>query len=188
VTWHGRRVVSAIWKEPVAGEVAVAGVNLDGDAQADLRVHGGDDKAVYAYASEDYDWWSAAGFDVGPGVFGDNLTTAGIDVTGARVGDRWQIGTVVFEVAQPRQPCFKLGMRMGDAAFVDRFDAARRPGAYLRIVEPGTLRAGDRVTVGPAAEPTVGILELFAGEGDDLLARVQADARVPRGWVRALSR
>jgi len=109
----GKRVVqSAIGKTPVEGPVAVRGVNLEGDDQADRSVHGGPDQAVYAYASEDIAYWSdVTGLDLGPGAFGENLTTAGIDVSGARIGERWRIGTVELRVTGPRIPCFKLEAR-----------------------------------------------------------------------------
>jgi MOSC domain-containing protein YiiM len=145
----GRRVVeTAIWKQPVEGRVRVRGVNLDGDRQADLRVHGGPDKAVYAYAIEETRLWEEElERELGPGAFGENLTTEGVDVSGALLGERWQIGTTVLEVVQPRLPCFKLGLKMGDPLFVKRFGLASRPGAYLRIVEEGELGAGDAVAV-----------------------------------------
>jgi MOSC domain-containing protein YiiM len=146
----GRRYVrSAIWKAPVAGRVGVHGVNVDGDAQADLRVHGGEFKAVYAYASEDTAWWAAelGRDDLGPGAFGENLTTAGVDVSGAVLGERWEIGSVVLEVVQPRQPCFKLGVKFEDRTMLKRFAQASRPGAYLRIVQEGELGAGDAIRV-----------------------------------------
>ena len=127
----GRRYVrSAIWKTPVEGRVAVRGVNLDGDEQADRRVHGGPDKAVYAYGADDIRRWERElGRDLGPSPFGENLTIDGLDVSGARVGDRWAIGTTVLEVVQPRLPCFKLGVKFGDPAFLKRFALAGRPGA-----------------------------------------------------------
>ena len=145
----GRRLLrTAIWKTPVEGRVAVRGVNLDGDDQADRRVHGGEDKAVYAYASEESAWWAAElGREVEPGALGENLTTAGLDVSGAVVGERWTVGTTELEVVQPRLPCFKLGVRFGDPAMVRRFAQASRPGAYLRVVREGELGAGDAVTV-----------------------------------------
>ena len=145
----GRRTVStAIWKTPVEGRVAVRGVNLAGDDQADRSVHGGPDKAVYAYASEETDAWEAELHrDLGPAPFGENLTTEGIDVSGALVGERWRIGTTLLEVVQPRLPCFKLGLRIGDPGFLKRFVRASRPGAYLRIVEEGELGAGDAIEV-----------------------------------------
>lgn len=157
--WLGQQVTTSIWKFPVTGRVAVQGVNLAGDDQADRRAHGGRDKAVYSYAQEDADWWSwELGRPLEPGSFGENLTLAGVDVTGALVGERWAIGTALFEVCQPRIPCFKLGARLGDPGFPPRFAAAGRPGAYLRILEEGEVGAGDLVQVvhRPTHELTVG--------------------------------
>jgi MOSC domain-containing protein YiiM len=155
----GRRVVvTAIWKAPVEGRVLVRGVNLDGDDQADRTVHGGPDKAVYAYAIEETRAWEAAvGHELGPGAFGENLTTEGLDVSGALLGERWRIGTTLLEVVQPRLPCFKLGLRMNDPSFVKRFAQASRPGAYLRILEDGDLGAGDAVAVDTGALPDHGV-------------------------------
>ncbi|MBV8295430.1 MAG: MOSC domain-containing protein [Acidimicrobiia bacterium] len=160
VEWGGRLVTSGIWKDPVGGAVEVSGVNLAGDDQADRRVHGGPDKAVYAYAVEDYEWWARQLGPLGPGTFGENLTTEGIDLNACAIGDRWRVGTSVLEVSQPRWPCFKLGMRMGDEHFPGRFETARRPGTYLRIVESGAVTAGDAIEVEPAAPPaeTIGAL------------------------------
>jgi MOSC domain-containing protein YiiM len=155
----GRRTVeTAIWKRPVAGRVAVRGVNLDGDDQADRTVHGGPDKAVYAYAIEETRVWERElGRELGAAAFGENLTTEGLDVSGAVIGERWRIGTTLLEVVQPRFPCFKLGLRMGDPSFVRRFGEASRPGAYLRIVEEGELGAGDAIAVDVAARPDHGV-------------------------------
>lgn len=141
-------VTTAIWKGTVAGRVAVRGVNLDGDDQADRSVHGGPDKAVYAYAVEEVRVWEQElGRELGDAAFGQNLTTRGIDVSGAVIGERWSIGSTVLEVAQPRVPCFKLGLRIGSPGFVKRFAQSSRPGAYLRIVEEGDVGAGDRIEV-----------------------------------------
>ena len=118
-TWAGRAVTSAIWKVPTKGTVAVRGVNLAGDDQADRRVHGGPDKAVYSYSIEDYAWWSEQlGVHVGTATFGENLTTEGIDLNACVIGTRWQVGTATLEVAQPRQPCFKLGMRIARCGMI----------------------------------------------------------------------
>jgi MOSC domain-containing protein YiiM len=163
--WDG---FTAIWKEPVDGRVQVAGVNLAGDDQADRSVHGGPDKAVYSYASEDNEWW-AEHLDrpVVAGTFGENLTTADIDVNGAVIGERWRVGTVVLEVSEPRQPCWKLthkiglllataaprhpggapAARIGFSRFQQAFNRAGRFGAYLRIIEEGDLAAGDTIDV-----------------------------------------
>jgi MOSC domain-containing protein YiiM len=146
--WRGRTVESGIGKAPVEGRVRVAGVNLDGDDQADRRVHGGPDKAVYAYAREDTAWWEAQlGRELGPGAFGENLTVEGVEVSGAVIGERWRLGTVELEVCQPRFPCFKLGLRFGDPLMLKRFTRAERPGAYLRIVREGEIGAGDAIEV-----------------------------------------
>ena len=124
------------------------GVNLAGDDQADRRFHGGPDKAVYTYAREDYAWWEEElERPLADGTFGENLTLAGIDVSGAVIGERWAIGSTVLEVAGPRTPCWKLGARMDDSEFPVWFAAAGRPGAYLRIVEEGALGKGDDVDV-----------------------------------------
>lgn len=159
VEWEGRKERTAIWKEPVEGRVQVRGVNIEGDNQANRRVHGGPDKAVYSYAREDQEWWEGElGRTLEPGTFGENLTLSGVDVTGALIGERWEIGSTLFEVAQPRIPCWKLGARMGDAEFPPVFAAAGRPGAYLRIIREGEVGAGDevRVVYRPSHTLTVG--------------------------------
>jgi len=144
----GQLVWTGIWKNPVEGRVAVQGVNLVGDDQSDRSVHGGVEKAVYSYAVEDYEWWreQLAG-EFLPGTFGENLTLRGVDVTGAVLGELWQIGTTLLEVNEPRFPCWKLGVRMDDPKFLKRFSQALRPGAYLRIIEPGEIGAGDSVKI-----------------------------------------
>jgi MOSC domain-containing protein YiiM len=140
--------MSAIGKAPVSGRVRVAGVNVDGDDQADRRVHGGPDKAVYAYAREDELWWAARlNREIPPGMFGENLTVEGVDVSGAVIGERWRIGDVELQVCQPRLPCFKLGLRFGDPQMVKLFAQAGRPGAYLRILVEGDIQAGDEVDI-----------------------------------------
>jgi MOSC domain-containing protein YiiM len=149
VEWRGRLVRTAIWKSPVVGRsVAIIGINLDGDDQADRTVHGGRDKAVYAYSVEDYRYWTLReGIDMHAALFGENLTVQGVDLRSALVGERWRIGTAELEVAQPRLPCFKLGIRMSDATFPKRFQAAGRLGAYFRIVREGEVSANAEITV-----------------------------------------
>jgi MOSC domain-containing protein YiiM len=196
VTWAGRSVTSAIWKEPVDGRIQVRGVNLQGDDQADRRVHGGPDKAVYAYAAEDYAWWGVAlTRRMVPGTFGENLTTEGIDFATCVIGQKWHVGTSILEVAQPREPCFKLGMRMGDAEFVKRFAASGRSGAYLRIREAGDIGAGDLIMteLAPTHGLTVGDLVSVQPETPvELLERIASNNDVPEGWrtlaVRRLGR
>jgi MOSC domain-containing protein YiiM len=189
VVWRDRSVTTAIWKHPVDGRVPLQGVNLEGDDQADRRVHGGTDKAVYAYAVEDYDWWSATTGHLAAGTFGENLTTRGLDLAACRIGDRWRVGSTVLEVAQPRQPCFKLGIRMGDDDFPGRFAEAGRPGVYLRIVTPGDVGAGDEIGVLAAEDPAVAIGALVTDPIDEgVLRLVAADPRVPEGWRRTAAR
>jgi MOSC domain-containing protein YiiM len=116
--YGGRPAKSAIWKSPADGRIAARGVNLAGDDQADRKAHGGPDKAVYAYAVEDARWWKQEiGRSLAYGEFGENLTTEGIEVNDALVGERWEIGTVVLEVCEPRIPCWRLGVRMNDKMF-----------------------------------------------------------------------
>jgi MOSC domain-containing protein YiiM len=155
--WKGRRFSTGIVKSPVVGSVALEGINLAGDDQADRSVHGGPDKAVYAYSREDIDWWAQTlGRRIAPGGdFGENLTTVGIDLAEAIIGERWRVGTVVLEVSEPRVPCFKLAMRMNDASFPKKFSAALRTGTYFRIIEEGAIAAGDAIVV--SARPEHGL-------------------------------
>jgi MOSC domain-containing protein YiiM len=184
--WGGRTVTTGIVKEPVEGTVAIGQESLGGDEQADLRVHGGPDKAVYAYAAEDYRWWSdQLRTPLEPGRFGENLTTEGIDLAGAVVGEQWRVGSAVLAVSEPRLPCFKLGMRMGDAGFVARFADARRPGAYLRVVETGSVRAGDTISVVSRPDHGLRVVDIVdAHAGDhDLTERIAGNADVASGWT-----
>jgi MOSC domain-containing protein YiiM len=154
-------VRSGIVKSAATGAVAVGSTGLAGDEQADRVNHGGPYKAAYAYARADAAWWEEQiGRPLEPGAFGENLTLAGVDVTGARIGERWRIGSAEFEVSGPRVPCSKLGARMGDPRFPRSFVAAGRPGAYLAVVAPGTLQAGDSVDVvhRPDHDVTVGLV------------------------------
>ncbi|MGZ4429240.1 MAG: MOSC domain-containing protein [Nocardioidaceae bacterium] len=151
--WAGNLRRTAIRKSPVTGPVRVRELGLDGDQVADTEHHGGTYQAVYAFAQEDLDFWTEQlGETVPPGLFGENLTTAGIDVNEAVVGERWRIGTALLQVIEVRIPCnvFKnwLGVRGYDnTVWVKRFTAEGRPGPYLRVLEEGTLRVGDPITV-----------------------------------------
>ena len=182
---NGRSFTSAIWKFPVEGRLQVRGVNIVGDDQADREVHGGHDKAVYAYAQEDYDWWTAQlGFAPEPGTFGENLTVTGIDLNGSLVGDRWRVGSAVLEVTQPRLPCFKLGVRMGDARFPRRFARAARWGTYLAIVEEGEIGAGDRIELihRPPHHVTVDLVaRVYYHDHSRAGELLEADS-LPAGW------
>jgi MOSC domain-containing protein YiiM len=187
---RGRPLMSAIGKAPVSGRVRVAGVNVAGDDQADRRVHGGPDKAVYVYAAEDAAWWAQElERPILPGAFGENLTLEGVEVTGSVVGERWRIGSVELEVCQPRVPCAKLGLRFGDPLMVRRFAEASRPGAYLRIVREGELEAGDAVEL--LSRPDHGITVALVSRAmlldETLLARAATAPELPAAlahWMR----
>ena len=160
--YHGRPARSAIWKSPVEGRVAVRGVNLAGDDQADRQAHGGPDKALYAYAVEDARWWEAKeGRPFAFAEFGENLTTEGIDVNGALVGERWAIGSALFEISEPRVPCWRLGARMNDPKFIVRFTEALRPGAYMRIVREGDVGAGDAIEAVSKPDHDLSVRDVF---------------------------
>lgn len=185
VAWEGSQVTTSIFKEPVTGRRRIEGVNVAGDDQADRQVHGGPDKAVYAYALSDYRWWSGQlGVELGPGTFGENLTVEGIDVTGAVVGERWRVGTAVLRVTQPRIPCHKLGLRMGDRRFPALFAQVGRPGAYLAIEEPGDVAAGDAVVLlsRPEHGVTVGDVERAYHADRELVPRVLSAPQLPERW------
>ena len=183
--YNGRPAKSAIWKAPVVGRIAARGVNLEGDDQADRKVHGGPDKAVYAYAVEDLRWWEEKLCRSLPyGQFGENLTTEGIEVNDALIGERWEIGSTVLEVSEPRVPCWRLGVRMEDQMFPRRFTDALRPGAYLRIIVEGDVGAGDeiRVTSKPPHNLTIrDFFRIYTRDRDEV-ERLVAISGISEGW------
>ncbi len=158
--WTGRMGRSGIDKRPVAGPVRVGATGLHGDTVCDRRHHGGTDRAGYAFAQEDVAWWEeTTGRRLPPGSFGENLTTSGLDVTGARIGERWAIGTVVFEVSAPRVPCRVFAAFWDVPDLIARFIRRGRPGAYLRVLTEGEVAAGDPVSIvhRPDHDITVGL-------------------------------
>ena len=183
--YNGRPAKSAIWKSPVVGRVAARGVNLEGDDQADRKAHGGPDKALYAYAIEDLRWWEVTlGRSLQYGEFGENLTTEGLGVNDALVGERWAIGTLVLEVSEPRIPCWRLGVRMNDQKFPRRFTEAMRPGAYLRIIVEGNVAAGDeiRIIVKPDHDLTVrDIFRIYTRDREEV-ERLLAIPGISESW------
>ena len=143
--WHGKLVRTSIFKSPVLGPVRVATLNLEGDEQSDLTVHGGVHKAVYAYPSEHYSFWreEISGLDLPWGAFGENFTTEGLLEEGVHIGDRLRVGSAEFIVTQPRMPCYKLGIRFGRPEILKRFLQSGRSGFYLAVLEEGRVTAGD---------------------------------------------
>jgi MOSC domain-containing protein YiiM len=148
VKYGNKTITTGIFKTPVDGRVAVKGVNLHGDDQADRTLHGGEVRAVYAYAIEDYSWWEQQlRRTLPPGQFGENITTTGLEINEALVGERWRVGTALLQVTVPRVPCYKLAMKMEDPLFIKRFARALRPGPYLSIIEEGAVEQGDSIEV-----------------------------------------
>jgi MOSC domain-containing protein YiiM len=189
VSWRGKPVTTGIFKEPVGDRVPIRALNLDGDRQADLRVHGGRDKATYAYPSEFYELWSRERPELafGPGRFGENLTTEGLLDSDVSIGDRFRVGTAELVVTQPRLPCFKLGIRMGRDEFVTEFLERGLYGFYLGVVREGEVEAGDSI-VELARDPrgfrVTEIARLYARDRDDIKG-MQRAANVdvlPESW------
>ena len=148
VETRNRTVTTAIWKFPVQGRVRTEGHHLEGDTQVDRKIHGGYHKAIYAYAREDLAYWTEhRGHVFGPGSMGENLTTLGIDPNEALIGERWAVGSTILEVSEPRSPCYRIGLRHDDPRLPRAFVAAQRPGAYLRIIQPGDVGEGDPIEV-----------------------------------------
>jgi MOSC domain-containing protein YiiM len=172
-------ILTSIFKSPVQRRVPIRGHNLEGDRQSDLTVHGGPYKAVYAYAIEHYDYWveQLPGLELTPGMFGENLTTAGLDERVVKIGDRYGFGSAVLQVTQPRMPCFKLALRFGLADMVKRFWQSGRSGIYFSVVKEGDVAAGDAIEKaadGPEEVTVADVVRLYRGdeEGQELLARV----------------
>jgi MOSC domain-containing protein YiiM len=189
VRHRGKLVTTGIWKEPVDGPVAVRTLNLDGDRQADLRVHGGPEKAVYAYPSESYDLWSRERpeLEVAPGTFGENLTLEGVLDEGVSVGDRFRVGTAELVVTQPRLPCFKLGLRMGRDAFVTEFLERGLLGFYLAVAREGEVAAGDAIVPlnrHPAGFGVTEVARLYVEGRDDVegMRRAADLDALPESW------
>jgi MOSC domain-containing protein YiiM len=185
---EGRPLTTAIFKAPVAGPVAVGRTNLSGDQQADLSVHGGPDKAVYLYPGQHYPYWNRTlgRDDLGPAFFGENLTVEGMDEAGVMIGDVLRAGSALLEVSQPRVPCFKLNMRVGDPGFGKPFLASGRTGWYVRVLEEGELAAGDAIVREREGAGGMSVREVVAllpdGAAPEDLDRAAALPALALGW------
>jgi MOSC domain-containing protein YiiM len=195
VTWHGRTVRTSIWKAPVEGPVRVETLNLEGDRQSDLTVHGGPDKAVYLYPSEHYEYWRAAlpDADLPWGVFGENFTTEGLLEAEVRIGDLLRAGSAAFVVTQPRMPCFKLGIRFKDDHMVKRFLRSGRTGFYVKVVREGQVAAGDAIELSDRDSHGVTVRDITSLYTDDagnreLRRRALQVPALPESWKDFLGR
>ncbi|MBD2120883.1 MOSC domain-containing protein [Trichocoleus sp. FACHB-262] len=191
VTWKGKTVRTGIFKEPVLGSarVMVRSLNLDGDGQADLSVHGGLDKAIYVYPFEHYDYWHAElpDTDLTLGIFGENLTITGLREDEVNIGDRFQVGTVKLMVTQPRLPCYKLGIRFGRPDMVKRFLASRRTGFYFSVLQEGEVGTGDTLELMSRDDNRItvaDITQLYVREKNnpELLHRATQLEALPKSW------
>jgi MOSC domain-containing protein YiiM len=192
VTWRGRPTATAIYKQPVEGPVVLRKLNLDGDRQADLTVHGGEHKAVYCYPLAHYDYWrrELPGQELPMGVFGENFTTDGLLEDSVHLGDRFSVGSAEVVVTQPRLPCFKLGVRFQSDGMVKRFFASRLTGFYLAVAREGEVAPGDEfkaIARDPNGVPVSEIIRLYAektyGDSDvTSVRRVLRVAAVPENW------
>lgn len=185
-------VLTSIFKSAVEGKVAVRRHNIAGDRQADLTVHGGPHKAVYAYPSEHYPFWreQLPEMELPPGVFGENLTTEGLLEEDTRIGDLFRMGSAVLQVTQPRMPCYKLGIRFDRADMVKRFWNSGRSGIYFSVAEEGEFAAGDaidRIARGAENLTVADVVRLYRGDESDpeLFARAMR-AHLPGGWKEEL--
>jgi MOSC domain-containing protein YiiM len=190
----GRTVSTGIYKTPVAGRIKVRRLNLEGDGQADLTVHGGPNKAVYAYPTEHYAFWHAElpGMELAWGMFGENLTLEGLLEADANIGDQFQIGTAILMVRQPRLPCYKLGIKFGRDEMIERFLHSRRTGFYLSVVQEGELGTGEALTRILIDVNQVSISDLLhlhldpKDSGPDEIRRALQVPALPPGWRKRL--
>lgn len=171
----GTGAVTGIYKEPVTGPVAIGRDGIDGDVIADRRHHGGSDQAIYVYFEGDYDFWAREGVEPAPGLFGENLTIEGPQSADTAIGDRFTIGDVELEVTYHRTPCMTFSAKMGDPRWLKRFHKARRPGAYCRVLRPGSVSASMDIAITPYSGERISVSELMGFDGV---------ADIPRDFMR----
>ena len=196
VVWHGTNVTTGIYKQPVEGRVALRRLNLDGDRQADLSVHGGEHKAVYCYPLAHYDYWKneLPGRELPTAIFGENFTTEGLLENFVHLGDRFSVGSAEVIVTQPRLPCYKLGIRFESDDMVKRFLASGRTGFYLGVTREGEVGAGDEIAVLARDPQSVSIAEItrlyvaqrYSKQDADVVRRALQVAALPESWKEYL--
>jgi len=189
ITVAGNTVRTSIWKYPVQGRIRVSMLNLDGDQQSDLSVHGGVDKAVYLYPSEHYSYWRTQlpDLDLPWGAFGENFTSEGVLEDQVTIGDRFRIGSAEFMVTQPRMPCFKLGIRFNRRDMVKRFLESKRSGFYLSVIREGEVENGNAIEFTEKQKTGVTITDIvnlyrIDSENQELLRRAIELPALPQGW------
>ncbi len=192
VLFNGQIITTAIFKDPVNGPIMLRKLNLDGDKQADLTVHGGMDKAVYSYPAEHYDYWRKqfSNMDLIWGMFGENFTTEGLMEDAVNIGDQFQIGSATKLVAtQPRMPCYKLGVRFGRMDVIRRFMASGRPGIYFKVLQEGGVETGDEIKIIKRDKNNVtvkDIVSLYVARDNmdniETMRRATKIEALPEGW------
>lgn len=189
VIFNGQVVTTGIFKEPTDGHVMIRRLNLDGDKQADLTVHGGVDKAVYSYAAEHYDYWRGElpPMDLPWGMFGENFTTQGLLEDNVNIGDTLQVGSAKLMVTQPRMPCYKLGVRFGRMDIVRRFMASGRPGIYCKVLEEGEVVKGDKINIISKDKNNITVIDIVRMYNRDhrdieIMKRAIKIGALPEGW------
>ena len=189
VMWNGEPVSTGIFKEPLAGRVMLRTLNLDGDRQADLTVHGGPEKAVYAYPAEHYDFWKREfpDMELPWGMFGENFTTEGMSETEINVGDKFRVGSAELMATQPRMPCYKLGIRFGRTDIIKRFLMSERSGIYFSVLKEGEVGAGDEFELlekNASGVRVVDVTRLYSSDKKnvDLLRQAIASDALPSSW------
>jgi MOSC domain-containing protein YiiM len=189
VRFQGELVTTGIFKKPVQGSVRLRKLNLEGDKQADLKVHGGVDKAVYAYAGEHYDYWRQELPDMSLpwGMFGENFTTEGMFEESVNIGDQFKVGTANLIATQPRMPCYKLGVKFGSMDMIKRFLASGLTGVYFKVMKEGKLEQGDEIKLIKKAENSVtvkDIVRIYTIDKDDIqtIERAIKIKDLPNGW------
>jgi len=196
VSWQGGTVTTGIFKQPVDGRVKVGRLNLEGDRQADLSVHGGLSKAVYVYPKEHYPYWREQfpDIDMPWGMFGENFSVEGLFEDRMNIGDRLRIGSAEFMVTEPRMPCYKLGIKFGRKDIIPRFLAGRRSGFYLAVLEEGEVGAGDAIRRLSKAERSVTVADIVriyadrSNKNPDLIHRAIQTEGLPDSWRDYFSR
>jgi MOSC domain-containing protein YiiM len=189
VNFQNELVTTGIFKEPVKGRVRLRKLNLDGDKQADLTVHGGADKAIYAYPKEHYNYWKKElpGMSLPWGMFGENFTTQGMFEETVNVGDQFQVGTAKVVATQPRMPCYKLGVKFGRMDIIKKFLASGLTGVYFKVMKEGDVKQGDEIKLIKKDENHVtikDIVRLYTVNKDDLqtMKRAVKVKDLPNGW------